>query len=222
MPEWWRNAWGNRGDEQPEVLVVRLVVAALLGVGVAVARTLARSDGRPVAGLRTTLLLLTVLTALVTEVIGNNTARAFGLAGVLAVVRFRTVVEDTRDSTFVIFALAVGMAVGAGFLTTALVGFAVIAAVTVAVTQFTGPPAHEGKIVIRLKGKETSEAQLRETLSKYVDSVTVALVGSETVKEADTVELTFRFRSALKGDLGSLIDALKSKSGVEKVTWDLK
>src|SRR4029078_10359652 len=75
--------------------------------------TLGRRD--PANTLSTTLVLLSVLIALVTVVIGDNVARAFGLVGALSIVRFRTVVEDTRDTAFVIFAVVVGMAVGAGY-----------------------------------------------------------------------------------------------------------
>ena len=53
-----------------------------------------------------------VLIALVTQVIGSSVARAFSLVGALAIVRFRTLVEDMRDTTFVIAAVAVGMEVG--------------------------------------------------------------------------------------------------------------
>ncbi|MDZ4830382.1 MAG: hypothetical protein SGJ09_09330 [Phycisphaerae bacterium] len=47
-----------------------------------------------------------------TMVIGSSVARAFSLVGALSLVRFRTVVDDTRDTAFVIFALIVGMAAG--------------------------------------------------------------------------------------------------------------
>ena len=50
---------------------------------------------------------------MVSMVIGNEIARAFSLVGALSIVRFRTVVEDTRDTAFVIFAVVVGMALGA-------------------------------------------------------------------------------------------------------------
>jgi hypothetical protein len=42
-----------------------------------------------------TLVLLAILLAMVTQVIGNNVARAFSLVGALSIVRFRTIVEDT-------------------------------------------------------------------------------------------------------------------------------
>ncbi len=69
-----------------------------------------------------TLVLLSMLMALVMMVIGNNIARAFGLAGAMSIIRFRTVVKDTRDTAFVFFSLAVGMAAGTGNLKIALFG----------------------------------------------------------------------------------------------------
>src|SRR2546430_13730647 len=45
-----------------------------------------------------------------TQVIGDNVARAFSLVGALSIVRFRTVVRDTQDTAYVIFAVVVGMA----------------------------------------------------------------------------------------------------------------
>ena len=75
-------------------------------------RTRASNDTTP--SFAVTLVLLTILIAVVTQVIGDNVARAFSLVGALSIVRFRTVVRDTQDTAYVIFAVAVGMAVGAG------------------------------------------------------------------------------------------------------------
>ena len=73
-----------------------------------------------------TLVLLSILIAMVTQVIGDNVARAFSLVGALSIVRFRTVVRDTQDTAYVIFAVAVGMAVGAGHPGLAASGLGVI------------------------------------------------------------------------------------------------
>lgn len=74
------------------------------------------------------MLVLSVLIAMVTEVIGDSVARAFSLVGALSIVRFRTVVRDTQDTAYVIFAVAVGMAVGASNPWVAAIGIAVVAA----------------------------------------------------------------------------------------------
>jgi hypothetical protein len=97
-------------------LAQQLVTAFALGMLVAMQHALSSwLNGRPFdRPFMTTLILLAIVIALVTVVIGDNLARAFGLAGSLAIVRFRTVVEDTRDTAFVIFAVVSGMAAGAG------------------------------------------------------------------------------------------------------------
>ena len=48
-----------------------------------------------------TTVFVTVIVAMVIMVIGNNLARAFALVGALSIIRFRTVVKDTKDTAYV-------------------------------------------------------------------------------------------------------------------------
>ena len=109
-------------------VLVRLVVALVLGRLVAAVynRTRPLSDRTP--SFPTTLVLLAVLIAMVTQVIGDNVARAFSLVGALSIVRFRTVVRDTEDTAFVIFAVVIGMAAGGNNLPVAVTGLIVVGA----------------------------------------------------------------------------------------------
>lgn len=59
-----------------------------------------------------TLVFVCVIVSTVMMIIGNSLARAFALVGALSIIRFRTVVKDTKDTAFVFFALAAGMAAG--------------------------------------------------------------------------------------------------------------
>jgi membrane-associated HD superfamily phosphohydrolase len=129
MPSWLQSL--GSGDEiHWNSLIVRLLLAALAGLIVAgVYRVTQRRVGSASFSLITTLVLLTILVAMTTVVIGDNVARAFGLVGALSIVRFRTVVDDTRDTSFVIFAVVVGMALGAGRYDICIVGIPVMAAV---------------------------------------------------------------------------------------------
>jgi uncharacterized membrane protein YhiD involved in acid resistance len=116
MPDWLLKALDEAHIlNQLEVPAARVVLALLggfLAAGVyAVTFGRRRKEAR---SLSITLVLLSVLVSVLTQVIGDNMARAFGLVGALSIVRFRTVVEDTADTAFVIFAVTVGMAVGAG------------------------------------------------------------------------------------------------------------
>lgn len=73
-----------------------------------------------------TLILLTVVVSMVMMVIGNSLARAFALLGAFSIIRFRTPVKDTKDTAFIFFALAMGMAVGTDNYNIAIIATGVI------------------------------------------------------------------------------------------------
>lgn len=53
-----------------------------------------------------TLVMIGVLGAVIMMVVQNNLIGAFALLGAFSLIRFRTIVKDTRDVAFVFFALA--------------------------------------------------------------------------------------------------------------------
>ena len=111
MWDWLNQTLNNAPKTTPGELLVRLFISGLLGFGVARVYRWTRRTGTWPPTFPSTLVLLSILIAMVTQVIGDNVARAFSLVGALSIVRFRTVVQDTQDTAFVIFAVVVGMAV---------------------------------------------------------------------------------------------------------------
>jgi hypothetical protein len=59
-----------------------------------------------------TLIILPIVTAGVVFVVRDSLSLAFSLAGVVAAVRFRTNLRDTRDVVFIFLAIAVGFSAG--------------------------------------------------------------------------------------------------------------
>ena len=106
---------------------LRIASALVMGVVVAGLNRWARRGERVAPTFQTTLVLLAGLIAMSTQIIGDNIARAFSLAGALSVVRFRTVVRDTQDTAFVIMSVVVGMAAGANLMAVAVTGLIVLA-----------------------------------------------------------------------------------------------
>jgi len=94
MPEFLTTAFQNTLDVNPLYVFVRLLTA--LAMGVAIAWIFEHTDRGGDRGMSfpTTLILLCALVAMVTQVIGDNVARAFSLVGALSIVRFRTVVRE--------------------------------------------------------------------------------------------------------------------------------
>jgi len=68
-----------------------------------------------------TLIILPIVVAGVVLVVQNSLALAFSLAGVVAAVRFRTTLRDTRDTVFIFLAIGVGFAAGVQVITVAAV-----------------------------------------------------------------------------------------------------
>ena len=64
-----------------------------------------------------TLIILPIVVAGVVLIVRNSLALAFSLAGVVAAVRFRTNLRDTRDTVFIVLAIGVGFAAGVQVIT---------------------------------------------------------------------------------------------------------
>src|SRR6266542_1701014 len=126
MPDFLKSPFVDGPGIAPLEVLLRLLIALALGALVAWIYRATRKSAEMSRSFTTTLVLLAILIAMVTQVIGDNVARAFSLVGALSIVRFRTVVRDTQDTAYVIFAVAIGMALGANHPTVALCGLVII------------------------------------------------------------------------------------------------
>lgn len=75
------------------------------------------------------LILMPVIVALVLMVLSNNLVTAFGLMAVFAIVRFRNILRDTLDTSYVLAVIVLGMACGTQKFSTAIVGTLVVVAI---------------------------------------------------------------------------------------------
>ena len=82
-----------------------------------------------------TLVLVSMIVAIIMLIVGSNIARAFTLVGALSIIRFRNAVKETRDVGFIFFTMAIGMAIGTRFYLLGLVAALVISLVTVLMTR---------------------------------------------------------------------------------------
>jgi uncharacterized membrane protein YhiD involved in acid resistance len=219
MPEWLKDSFPNGLDMPLDQLGFRLGASLVLGCAVAGIYHLTR---RKAAGdspsLVATLVLLTVLICMVTLVIGNSVARAFSLVGALAIVRFRTVVEDTRDTAFVIFAVAVGMAVGAGFLAVTLVGLPVAAAAAFLFRPRKSrylPASCVRLLTVRLGTGHDPDALLRKVFDAHLEhwDLTAAI----TSRQGAAIDLSYAVRLRREGATVALVVELNKLEGVQSV-----
>ncbi|MGH9661608.1 MAG: DUF4956 domain-containing protein, partial [Bryobacteraceae bacterium] len=94
--------------------LLKLVSAAALGLVITLVHKHYHRD-RPLArSLVQAQVLLCVCGALMMVIIGDSLPRALGIAGGAGIVRFRTPVEDPKDSAILFLLLGIGMACGLG------------------------------------------------------------------------------------------------------------
>jgi hypothetical protein len=176
--------------------LIRTSIALALGGLVAAIYLWARRGQTHAPTFVRTLILLAALIAVATQVIGDNIARAFSLVGALSVVRFRTVVRDTQDTAFVIFAVVMGMAAGADNIALALVAALLLAAA--APLLWPRPnlggawSSCDATLTVRFDPQTAAPAALAESLARHAERVDQT--GCRLSAKAGALEQTYRVR----------------------------
>ncbi len=202
--------------------IVGAFVAAFfggLGVAAVYGPTLhkTKEEARPFA---TTLVLLAMLTAGAALMIGDSMARAFGLLGALSIVRFRTVVDDTRDTAFVVFAVVVGMACGSLDFRVAGAALTVVGAGALYLSRGNrpSPSAKNGvrfRVVVRTAVGRDPEALVGPVFTERVSTWTC--VGAATSRQGAALEVRYDIRLTDPSKTAQLAQELNALDGVQHV-----
>jgi len=219
MPDWFTTSFAQPSFDW-RVLAFRLAAATVFGLLVASIYRATRDLTRVAASFPGTLVMLCLLIGTVTQVIGDNVALAFSLVGALSIVRFRTAVQDTKDTAFVIFAVAVGMAVGAGHLAVAVGGILAVGCVAwlfrdpVRRSDLNGSrPYH---VEVRLGWAPDAGEAVRRAICRHDANAEVIAAGS--ARKGELLELTYRLRLARGAGLAVLAADLKALDSVESMS----
>ncbi len=203
----------------PWDLLFRLLLALVLGLAIAVVYRFTHRGASPATPtFVTTLVLLCILLAMVPQVIGNSAALAFSLAGILSIVRFRTVVEDTRDTAFVILSVILGMATGLGNFTMAFVGLAVVTLAAVLLARLPiAASLGEGEWILQLRvSPGAGNTTVWEAVFAKHCSV-AQFVATATVRQGAALDLTYKL--TLKAGVAplQLLNELNQIEGVQNL-----
>lgn len=109
-----------------QTVLLALLLAFLIGQLVAWVYMFTHSGISYSRSFVVSLILMPVIVALVLMVLSNNLVTAFGLMAVFAIVRFRNILRDTLDTSYVLAVIVLGMACGTQKFSTAIVGTFVV------------------------------------------------------------------------------------------------
>ena len=172
----------NSGNLTTEDIIVRIAVAAALGCAIYLSYWITHSGSIYSRKFNVTLLTLTVLTATVMTVIGNNVALSLGMVGALSIIRFRTSIKDSRDTAYIFWTIIVGICCGVGDYLVAGVGSAIVFLLLL----FFGRVRSENRILLVVRAQRDREEAIRRLLFGYFTSPPV-------IKAQNTTEATVEF-----------------------------
>lgn len=136
--DWLRNADLAAVPTDFNAVLLSLCLAFLCGQTIAWTYMLTHSGLSYSRSFVTSMILIPVVVALVMSVLSNNLVTAFGLMAVFAIVRFRNILRDTLDTSYILTSIVLGMAAGTQKYATAVVGcvFAVLVMLYLHLTSF--------------------------------------------------------------------------------------
>ncbi|AFN74884.1 hypothetical protein MROS_1650 [Melioribacter roseus P3M-2] len=170
------------------------------------------------------LVFLSVITALVIMVIGNNLARAFGLVGALSIIRFRTAIKDTIDIVYIFLSLAIGMAAGVGYHKVAVIGTIFISGILILFmkTNVVNFRSNQYILTFSLKTENYSaedfekiDAKIKSAIINFCKSM--EMINMRTNEAGKTIDYTFYIIISKNKNSGELVANLKNLEGVVNI-----
>lgn len=143
------NTVGSMLTYSYQEMVINIVLAAFLGFLLAVVYRYTHKGLSYSQSFTQTIFFVAIIVAIVMMVIGSSLARAFALVGALSIIRFRTVVKDTRDIAFIFLALAVGMASGTSNYFLALVSAGFVSFLAFVTHKFNFGALYKSEFILR-------------------------------------------------------------------------
>ncbi|HJB89599.1 MAG TPA: DUF4956 domain-containing protein [Candidatus Blautia excrementigallinarum] len=184
MREYLYKILEDSGTLTTEDIVIRILASAVLGAVVYISYWYTHAGTTYSKKFNVSLLTLTILTGAVMTVIGNNVALSLGMVGALSIVRFRTAIKDTRDTTYIFWAIIIGICCGVGDYKVAGVGSAVVFLVLL----FLGRVRNENRMLLIIRAANAKELDLEGVISRYYNNKALLKVKNTT---PETVELIY-------------------------------
>lgn len=154
-----------------------------------------------------TIVLLSLVTAMIIRTINSNLSLSLGMVGALSIVRFRTAIKEPVDTAFMFWGITAGIMSGAGLYIIAISGTIVLGLLFYAIYMYHVQAKSQYLLVITYKAScEDSVDSLLKNISKTLKSKSTS--GSDSIEATYEVELKD----------GSIINELLKCKGVKNAS----
>lgn len=164
------------------------------------------------------IVFMPVVVSLVMMVLSNNLVTAFGMMAVFAIVRFRNILRDTLDTTYILISLVIGMAAGTQKYSSALLGCLIGSGIMLYLWYTSFGSRHRYDLIVNLHWARTPTdvVDLNKVLLRH--SYKAHLASQRTHEGYEGTDLSYRLllRDPRRSD--ELITELRQTTGVSRVT----
>lgn len=202
----------------PSEIIINLLLSFIFGLLISFIYKITHKGLSYSQSFMLTNVFVSVIVCMVIMIIGNNLARAFALVGALSIIRFRTVVKDTKDTAYIFWSLASGMATGTGSYFLALAGNLIISliAYTLFKTNYGSIIKSEFIIQFRIKsGDKNISEKYNKILSKY--SRIQTLLSSESAEDKSSIKISMDVVLKEGFESNNLLEEISSVEGLSEV-----
>lgn len=163
------------------------------------------------------IMLVSPIVSMIMMAIGSNVALSLGLVGSLSVIRFRTVIKDTKDMTFLFLAIGIGLCCGANAWMVAVIGTAMVSLITVVMSKIGHDRASSSDyiLVFRSNQKEPWNA-LPPTAQDLISWK--QLRGATDIDSGEEFEYTYNVRLASRTSPERIVSEFGRNNVVHQVT----
>jgi uncharacterized membrane protein YhiD involved in acid resistance len=195
----------------------RLVIALICGIMISIFYRLTYKGLSYSSTFVNSLILLTMITAVVIMVIGNNLAAAFGLVGAMSIIRFRTAVKDPQDIMFIFFSLAIGLACGVDFTSVAVIGTLAIGGVFFVIVKvnLSAPRRRDFLLQLMIAESGNDNTPLDNILNKYCSRYKVVNVKAVGEESNDMLEVSYYIKLKSENNSQQFIKDVKKIEGIK-------
>jgi uncharacterized membrane protein YhiD involved in acid resistance len=165
------------------------------------------------------IIMLTMITAIVIMVIGNNLARAFGMVGAMSIIRFRTAVKDASDIMFIFFALSIGLAAGVKLYSVAIFGTLFVGTVFLIVSKFKFTMTRNREFLMQViaRGDQLSDNPFTDSFNAYCRRQKLVNVKTMGQEPDEMMELSYYIKMKDEEKGNELVSSIRRIAGVEQV-----
>ena len=202
----------------PIEILINLVLSFILGVLISLIYKKTHKGLSYSQSFMVTNIFVAVIVCMVIMIIGNSLARAFALVGALSIIRFRTVVKDTKDTAYIFWSLAVGMAAGTGSYFLVIAGSIIISGIALILfyTNFGSIIKSEFIVQFRINSNDSNiTSQYNRLISDFTKSQT--LLSSESSGDGQTIKVSFDVVMKEEIKQNELISKISKIDGVSEV-----